>query len=1039
MTKRNHLGWIGTPKTFSSGARRGRVTWRASLLVIAGVAALLMAFPFPTGCSDDSGGGNQNGNTNDNGNANGNGNQDCEPTGPEVPDNDVDEDCDGYLGTSVDVPIRAAHPRVIVDPGTLQGALTRMVGDQAVEPYSTWFAALKESEDSGEQVDLANLALLYLGTGDGAYLDAFIERIPQEGDPTLTELAGIDLLFDRLPDETKQLVMDRVAANPDVWYWNAINQSNGDEANWGYHSAIGVARALAYAGIFALTPLEMDKDPERNPFNCLNYLKLVAEELSEQGRFRRIERRIAGDPTYNDALPGDFGGMYDNIGYDSAEESFSINVIAEWRFLTGQDVTQEFLHDRYRGRFYQNMQYPHLFRHFDDDQWCRRAGTEYHIEARIWDTQTDWINQPRTDAVALTAWLYQDEKMQYYAHNGVQRILCGEPYNGMYWDLLFYDADLGDSPPSDNPTAMYFNGPGLVTMREDWSNEAVFGVFIAGEGISRRYEDANSFLIHRKVNVFPHAGARIRHNEDNDRHHWYAIRSISKNTIKVFDPDECLDLDESNNRGPLHSGTPLVDSDNMGGQMFETRISTQDGQYVISGEGEPGRMSNPNDPLGLYETANVIKYEHVEGDYTYAVGDGAAAYTMKIEYYEREFVYLRPDSFVIFDRVRSPDPSFKKVWVVHTVDEPTVAREPDERAQGMRAWDDATQILVHNPLNDTQVVSLLPAHNRVVVRGGDTVLATGLMLSASSSVGTGQVADLEIPRWVEVFAVGSDTEGSITITGDALEGQGVSEVITFDGAEQTPVSSRPTEALAADHLTDDGQHWQAGQFAGFMVRIHVANDVYETVISDNDEHHLYADFQAYDGQSAWGYQVYRPVANTYNHYTRITSITTDDMDVDSLTLSVPHYFDAMDASGRLHSFSPHTDGRDDQYHKRTDFGQWTLEIEATAPSNLDNFLNVITLRDPGAAMPDPILVEGSNVAGVVIEGRLLLFAKEPGAIEELSVELPSPPPTSVLVFDLTPDQTYYVSVEGATLSISTSDNGGSSSTSSAMGVLAASL
>ena len=612
-------------------------------LVMLAALGLLLQVPV-SGCSDDSVGGNanENTNTNGNGNGNGNGNSDCEPIGAEVPDNDVDEDCDGWLDTSVGVPVRAAHPRVIADPETLQAALDRMVGDHAREPYSTWFAALKESEDNGDQVDLANLALLYLGTGDQTYLDRFIERIPQEGDPSLTELAGIDLLFDLLPDEVKQGVMDRVGANPDVWYWNAINQSNSDDADWGYHSAIGVSRALAYAGIFVLTPLEMNKDTDRNPFNCLNYLKLVAEELSEQGRFRRIENRIAGDPTYNDALPGDFGGMYDNFGYDSAEESYSINVLAEWLFLTGQNVTQDFLHDRYRGRYYQNMQYPHLFTHYDNDQWCRRAGTESHVEARVWDTQTDWINQPRTDAVALTAWLYQDEKMQYYAHNGVQRILCSAPYDGMYWDLLFYDDELSDSPPSDNPTAMYFNGPGLVSMRQDWSNDAVFGLFIAGEGISRRYEDANSFIIHRKVNVFPHAGARIRFNEDNDRHHWYAIRSISKNTIKVFDPNECLDLDESSNRGPLHSGTPLVASDNMGGQMFETQISTEEGQYAISSGGQPGRRNNPNDPLGLYETANVIKYEHVDGDYTYAVGDGAAAYTMKVEFFEREFLYLRP-------------------------------------------------------------------------------------------------------------------------------------------------------------------------------------------------------------------------------------------------------------------------------------------------------------------------------------------------------------------------------------------------------------
>jgi len=83
---------------------------------------------------------------------------------------------------------------------------------------------------------------------------------------------------------------------------------------------------------------------------------------------------------------------------------------------------------------------------------------------------------------------------------------------------------------------MYFNGPGLVSMRENWTNDALFAVFVAGEGISRRYEDANSFLLHRKTDIIPHAGARIRYNDDNSKHAWYNIRSMSNNTIKIFDP-----------------------------------------------------------------------------------------------------------------------------------------------------------------------------------------------------------------------------------------------------------------------------------------------------------------------------------------------------------------------------------------------------------------------------------------------------------------------------------------------------------------------
>lgn len=979
------------------------------------------------------GGPGANDNQNSNANQNGNANQDECVASAEIPDNAIDEDCDGWLATSAGVAIRAARPRVLISPEGLHVALDRMRGPNAREPYSRWLQQLIDAEDGGDALDLLNLALVYRATEEPRFRDAYLARIPGSGDPTLTELLSLDLMWDEVDDAVKRGVMDRVAANPDVWYWDSTGQSQRGEASWGYHSAHGVAPALAYAGLFACTDLEQMKDPAVHPFDAVTYLGIVAEELSDTGHFRQMENRVAGDPAHNDALPGEPGGMYDNFGYDSSEESYSVNVLAEYRFLTGEDRFTGHLHDQYRARFYQNLQYPHLFTHYDTDQWCRRAGTEAHVEARIWDTQTDWITQPRSSAVPLTAWLYGDERMQHYVEQGRQTELCGAPYDGMAWDLLFRRDDLVARPPTDNPSAMYFSGPGLVAMREDWSTDATFAVFVAGEGISRRYEDACSFLIHRKGNVFPHAGARIRNNPDNARHHWYHIRSIAKNTLKVFDPDECLDLDESDNRGPLHSGTPLVPSDNMGGQMFETQIATQDLDYPISSGGLPGRTSNPNDPLGLYETANVIKFEHVDGQYTYAVGDGAAAYTRKVELFERELLYLRPDVFVIFDRVRTPDASFRKVWTVHTVDRPEVADAPVETAQGMRAFTDVTAVEIPGARNVTSIVPLLPAQNRVVIRGGDTVLAAGLALRSGAPVGAGQVTDSDHPRWLEIFAVGPDTQGTLTITGDAEEGAGVSEDVVFDGTVQVDVSSVPTEAVTATTLVDATQSWTPDQWAGYLARVRCGGSSESVMIAGNDATTLRAAFTPC--ASAWAYSIERPVANTYTHFTRITGITTADMDVENLTLSVPHYFDATDALGRVHSFSPHTDGRDDQYRKRFDLGQYTVEIQPTQPQTDDVFLTVIHLRDPGVPCKDASRLEAAEAAGAVVGSQIAIFARGPAPLDALSIAVPHTAPLAGWVFDLQPETDYWVLASGDTLALSQSDNGGARATSSAMGVL----
>ncbi|MFZ6028749.1 MAG: hypothetical protein ACOYYS_13620 [Chloroflexota bacterium] len=960
----------------------------------------------------------------------------CVPNGAEVNDNGIDEDCDGWLGTGNGYTIRAEHPRVLMTREMLDGMLARMTGPNARAPYSTWYDLIKAREDQAQDVDLVNLALIYKASGDATYLTRFLARRPTSGDPGLAELYAVDILWDDMPDEVKLNLMQRVSANDDCWYWNSVAESGyePEAVSWGYHAAYGASLGLAYAGAFAyddiLQSSQVVDNPEMyNRFDIANYVRLAADELSTAGYFHQIENRIAGDPVANTALPGSYGGMYDNIGYDAGEEARSIYLIAEFLMLTGQDHTQEMLHDKYRASFYQNMQYAHIFDAAEQDRWCRRAGTEMHEIARIWYTQTS-VWQPLRDAVALTANLYQDPRMQYYFHEGTQRVLCGAPYDGMWWDLIFYDDTLAVEPPETNPTATYFSGPGLVTMREDWSNDAVFAVFVAGEGISRRYEDANSFLLHRKTDIVPHAGARIRNNADNNAHHWYHVRSLAKNTLKIFDPDESFDIESDGSIGALHTGQPLVASDNFGGQIFETPISASQGCFQTDGCGSSvARYNCSAYPLGVCEVADVIKYEHVPDAYTYTVGDGTAAYTRKIDYFQREFLYLRPDVIVVFDRVQTVDAGFRKVWTIHTSPEPAGSTTPVATGHGMRRYEDETHITINHPDTVTYLDVLLPQNNRVTLRGGDTILASA-PLNPGQPMGAGQVLEADIPRWLELFAVGSDMQGTITITGDAAEGNGVSEVITFDGTVQTYVSSRPT-ATSATTLQDSTQNWIADQWVGYVLRLRGGSGE-DVLITGNDANTLQID-GGYSPGGVWGYYILRPLENSYYHWKRIDQITTGDMDIDHFTVSIPHDFDAENAAGTLYSFSPHTDAQDDVYRKRSDIGQWTVEVEASVPQKQDNFLHVFHLTDPGQPKVETQLVQGAGVSGAVVADWVLLFANTIEAITMTSVTVPQSGGLNVLFMDLLPESDYYYLAQDGTIALSIDDNGGSLVRSSTQG------
>jgi hypothetical protein len=111
-----------------------------------------------------------------------------------------------------------------------------------------------------------------------------------------------------------------------------------------------------------------------------------------------------------------------------------------------------------------------------------------------------------------------------------------------------------------------------------------------------------------------------------------------------------------------------------------------------------------------------------EASYTYARADATRAYQpSKLESFTRELVHLRePNLLVVLDRVRSKDPSYRKAWLLHGVNEPRVeARAAGASVgHGGTGYRDASLVTFEDGQGRLRVHSLLPRERELVVRGG---------------------------------------------------------------------------------------------------------------------------------------------------------------------------------------------------------------------------------------------------------------------------------------------------------------------------------
>lgn len=217
-----------------------------------------------------------------------------------------------------------------------------------------------------------------------------------------------------------------------------------------------------------------------------------------------------------------------------------------------------------------------------------------------------------------------------------------------YKDFLWRDPTVPTGDLEHFKLSHISTGPGYVYARSSWNEDATYFFFKCGDRFTaHQHLDVGHFLIYKYEELAGDGGHYDAFGSSHDVN--YHIRSIAHSTILVRDPCEVW---------PQMRAGPVTSND--GGQWHPW--PHHNGAVVDAAAWKQGR--------GLYDIADITAFED-QGSYVYVAGDCTRAYCPdKLSLFTRQIVFLRPDTFVVFDRVRSMEARFRKTWLLQAMKTP---------------------------------------------------------------------------------------------------------------------------------------------------------------------------------------------------------------------------------------------------------------------------------------------------------------------------------------------------------------------------------
>jgi hypothetical protein len=274
----------------------------------------------------------------------------------------------------------------------------------------------------------------------------------------------------------------------------------------------------------------------------------------------------------------------------------------------------------------------------------------------------------------LAAARFHDGVGQWWINEVISKISMGWGTSalgqgGVWGKLLWYDPELPPVDPKMLPPARFFPENGHVVMRSDWTPGATYALFRCGRygeidgAWGRNNADNLHFIINKRgilaadtgavhsLNsaALRFAGSRV-HSDTLPHIQEYARQTIAHNSITVgSSPIELRGWKDA-----------LLGTVRSGGQS-----PIQDKSWWNAwGLAELKSGDRP------FKQGEIVAYE-TSPWFDYAAGDATHSYPpTRVKSITRQFVYLRPGTFVVFDRVVNVAAGLETKWLLHALYEP---------------------------------------------------------------------------------------------------------------------------------------------------------------------------------------------------------------------------------------------------------------------------------------------------------------------------------------------------------------------------------